>query len=146
MRPLRSGPIRKLSSSRFPVCILKPGDGAKRVLTRPKGAFTPGCSEKHLPGYIKNLNALKEKGVDVIAVIAYNDPHVMAAWGKANNIKGDDILFLSDTGNKFSQGIGWTNNEKLARYALVIDKGTITYAAKDNKGEIDVGFLFFSDF
>lgn len=111
-----------------------------------KGAFTPGCSERHLPSYIRNLSALKEKGVDVIAVIAYNDAHVMAAWGKANNIKGDDILFLSDYGNKFSQSYGWTNNERLARYALVIDKGTVIYAAKDNKGEVDVRFFLIPDF
>lgn len=71
-------------------------------------------------------------------MIAYNDAHVMAAWGKANNVKGDDILFLSDTGNKFSESIGWTNGPRLARYALVIDKGIVTYAAKDNKGEVDV--------
>lgn len=77
-------------------------------------------------------------------MIAYNDAHVMAAWGKANNVKGDDILFLSDTGNKFSESIGWTNGPRLARYALVIDKGIVTYAAKDNKGEVDVSPHFTS--
>lgn len=111
-----------------------------------KGAFTPGCSEKHLPTYIRNISALKEKGVDVIAVIAFNDPHVMAAWGKANSIKGDDILFLSDPKCKFSQSYGWTNDDRLARYAFVIDKGTIAYAAKDNPGEVIVSFLLVSSF
>ncbi|KAI5851271.1 Redoxin [Morchella snyderi] len=110
----------------------------KVVLFAVPGAFTPGCSEKHLPSYIRNYNELKNKGIDVIAVIAYNDAHVMAAWGKANSVKGDDILFLSDTGNKFSESIGWTNGPRLARYALVIDKGIVTYAAKDNKGEVNV--------
>lgn len=56
------------------------------------GAFTPGCSVKHLPGYIQNLSAIKEKGVDIVAVIAFNDAWVMSAWGKANGIKGDDIV------------------------------------------------------
>lgn len=56
------------------------------------GAFTPGCSVKHLPGYIENLPELKKKGVDVVAVIAFNDAWVMSAWGKANGIKGDDIV------------------------------------------------------
>jgi alkyl hydroperoxide reductase 1 len=56
------------------------------------GAFTPGCSAKHLPGYIKNLPALKGKGVDIVAVIAYNDAFVMSAWGKANGIKDDSIV------------------------------------------------------
>jgi len=56
------------------------------------GAFTPGCSVKHLPGYIQNLPALKAKGVDIVAVIAYNDAFVMSAWSKANGIKNDDIV------------------------------------------------------
>jgi alkyl hydroperoxide reductase 1 len=64
----------------------------KVVLFSVPGAFTPGCSAKHLPGYITNLSALKSKDVDVIACLAYNDAFVMSAWGKANNIKGDDIV------------------------------------------------------
>jgi alkyl hydroperoxide reductase 1 len=56
------------------------------------GAFTPACSLNHLPGYIQNLPKLKEKGVDVVAVIAFNDPFVMSAWGKANEIKNDSIV------------------------------------------------------
>ena len=47
---------------------------------------------KHLPGYIKNLSAIKKKGVDIVAVIAFNDAWVLSAWGKANGIKGDDIV------------------------------------------------------
>ncbi len=56
------------------------------------GAFTPGCSARHLPGYIDNLSKIKSKGVDIVAVIAFNDAWVMSAWGKANGIKGDDIV------------------------------------------------------
>lgn len=111
-----------------------------------KGAFTPGCSEKHLPTYIKNLDELKGKGVQIIAVIASNDAHVMAAWGKANGIKGDDILFLSDNKCKFSQSYGWTNDDRLARYAMIIEKGIVTYAAKDNPGEVIVSFPLISLF
>lgn len=48
----------------------------------------------HLPGYIQNLPQLKAKGVDIVAVIAFNDPFVMSAWGKANNIKDDSIVWL----------------------------------------------------
>lgn len=78
------------------------------------GAFTPGCSAKHLPGYIENLSNLKSKGVDVVATIAYNDAFVMSAWGKANGIKNDDIvcfpLFLSSvllkTGGNLSADLG----------------------------------------
>ncbi len=56
------------------------------------GAFTPSCSIRHLPGYIENLPKIKEKGVDIVAVTAFNDAWVMSAWGKANNIDGDDIV------------------------------------------------------
>lgn len=56
------------------------------------GAFTPGCQVYHLPPYIAKLNELKGKGVDIIAVIAFNDAWVMNAWGKVNNVVGDDIV------------------------------------------------------
>jgi len=49
---------------------------------------------KHLPGYIENLDQIKGKAVDVVAVIAFNDAFVMSAWGKANSIKGDDIVSI----------------------------------------------------
>lgn len=59
---------------------------------RIQGAFTPTCSVNHVPGYIQNLPKLREKGVDIVAVIAFNDPFVMSAWGKANKVRGDDIV------------------------------------------------------
>ena len=64
----------------------------KVVLFAVPGAFTPGCSVKHLPGYIEKLKEFKGKAVDVVAVLAFNDAWVMSAWGKANGIKGDDIV------------------------------------------------------
>lgn len=45
-----------------------------------------------MPGYIKNLPQLRQKGVDIVAVLAFNDPFVMSAWGKANKVHGDDIV------------------------------------------------------
>lgn len=56
------------------------------------GAFTPGCSVRHLPGFIDNLEKIKAKGVDVVAVVAYNDAFVMNAWSKANGVKNDAIV------------------------------------------------------
>ncbi|KAE9380068.1 allergen Asp F3 [Stipitochalara longipes BDJ] len=110
----------------------------KVVLFSVPGAFTPGCSVKHLPGYIENLSAIKAKGVDVVAVIAYNDAFVMSAWSKANGIKNDDILFLSDPGTAFSKKLDWTLGERTARYALVIDHGKIVYAEKEPGREVTV--------
>ncbi|KAG9236095.1 putative peroxiredoxin pmp20 [Amylocarpus encephaloides] len=110
----------------------------KVVLFSVPGAFTPGCSVKHLPGYIENLSKLKGKGVDVVAVIAYNDCFVMSAWGKANNIKGDDILFLSDDAKFSQEKVGWMKGERTGRYALIIDHGVITYAENEPAGEVTV--------
>lgn len=56
------------------------------------GAFTPGCSVRHLPSYIEHLNEIKGKGVDIVIVIAMNDAWVMSAWSKANGIKNDKIV------------------------------------------------------
>ena len=56
------------------------------------GAFTPGCSVRHLPGYIENFSVLKDKGVDLVVVIAFNDAWVMDAWRKANGVSGDGIV------------------------------------------------------
>ena len=66
--------------------------GKKVVLFAVPGAFTPGCSVRHLPGYIEHLDEIKGKGVDVVIVIAMNDAWVMSAWGKANGIKHDKIV------------------------------------------------------
>ncbi|KAF7594901.1 hypothetical protein BBP40_007936 [Aspergillus hancockii] len=100
----------------------------KVVLFSVPGAFTPTCSVNHLPEYIQKLPQLKEKGVQVVAVVAMNDPFVMSAWGKANQVKNDDILFLSDPDTKFSDSIGWASGGRTGRYAIVIDHGKVTYA------------------
>jgi alkyl hydroperoxide reductase 1 len=64
----------------------------KVVLVSVPGAFTPTCTINHIPPYIQKLPELKSKGVDVIAVIAFNDAWVMSAWRKANGIKNDPIV------------------------------------------------------
>ncbi|KAJ5241895.1 Redoxin [Penicillium citrinum] len=104
----------------------------KVVLFALPGAFTPVCSANHVPEYIQKLPELRAKGVDQVAVLAYNDAYVMSAWGKANGVTGDDILFLSDPEAKFSKSIGWADEEgRTYRYVLVIDNGKIIYAAKE---------------
>ena len=59
------------------------------------GAFTPGCSARHLPPYIEKLPLLKSKGVDIVACIAFNDAWVMSAWGKANGVKDEIVRAIS---------------------------------------------------
>ena len=59
------------------------------------GAYTSVCSAKHLPGYVDNIEKFKQKGIDQIICISVNDPLVMNAWGKENNV-GDKILMRSE--------------------------------------------------
>src|SRR5687767_1188237 len=59
------------------------------------GAFTPTCTQKHLPGYLKNLDVLKAKGVDIVACLSVNDHWVMKAWAESQNALGK-IVFLAD--------------------------------------------------
>ena len=69
------------------------------------GAFTSVCSAKHLPGYINMHQEYKNKGVDHIICIAANDPFVMNAWGKENNV-GDKIIMIGDPFLNFIKAIG----------------------------------------
>lgn len=69
------------------------------------GAYTPVCSNAHLPGYVKNAAKLRKQGVDAIACISVNDPFVMDAWGKAHKV-GDKIQMLADWDASFSKSIG----------------------------------------
>ena len=91
------------------------------------GAYTSTCSKFHLPGYVKNAEKLKAKGVNRIFCISVNDPHVMNAWGEANNV-GNDITMLADPYLSFTKSIGAEvdRNSKgmgirSSRYAMIIE-------------------------
>ena len=91
------------------------------------GAFTSTCSKIHLPGYVENANKLKAKGIENIFCLSVNDPFVMDAWGKANNI-GDKITMLSDPYFLFTKAIGAEVDRnakgmgtRSSRYAMIIE-------------------------
>ena len=69
------------------------------------GAYTSVCSVKHLPGYVNMFGKYKEKGIDHIICISVNDPFVMNAWGKENNVE-DKILMMGDPFLNFTKAIG----------------------------------------
>lgn len=98
------------------------------------GAFTPVCSMTHLPEYLEKRTELTKKGVDLLVVLACNDPYVMSAWAKANGVFDDNTLFLSDNDCAFSAQYGWASGGRTGRYAMVIDHGKFTYAAIEPKG------------
>jgi peroxiredoxin len=91
------------------------------------GAYTSVCSAKHLPGYVKNYEKIREKGIDLVICISVNDPFVMNAWGKENNV-GDKILMVGDPFLNFTKAIG-ADVDKSARglgirsnrYTMLVD-------------------------
>ena len=80
------------------------GNG-KVVLFGLPGAFTSTCSELHLPGYVANADKIKAKGIENIFCLSVNDPFVMNAWGKENNV-GDKIVMMGDPFLNFTKDIG----------------------------------------
>lgn len=99
------------------------------VLFAVPGAFTPGCSMIHLPGYVKNRESLKAKGVETIACISVNDPWVMDAWGKAQG--ADGIVMLAD-GGEFTKavglemdGSGFGLGTRSQRYSAILKDGVV---------------------
>ena len=77
----------------------------KSVIFGLPGAYTSVCSAKHLPGYLENSEKYKEKGIDQIICMSVNDPFVMNAWGKENNV-GDKIIMMGDPFLNFTKAIG----------------------------------------
>jgi peroxiredoxin len=111
----------------------------KVVLFAVPGAFTPGCSNVHLPGFVQQSGELKAKGVDRIACVAVNDVFVMDAWGKAQG--ADDILMLSDGNGEFAEAMGLVLDgsglglgKRSKRYAAIVEDGVVTSIDVDEKG------------
>ena len=104
----------------------------KVVLFAVPGAFTPTCSDYHLPSYVIRQDELKAKGVDTVACISVNDPFVMDAWGKDQKV-GDAVVMLADGNGEFTRavglemdGSGFGLGTRSQRYAMVIDDGVVT--------------------
>ena len=102
----------------------------KVVLFGLPGAYTSVCSAKHLPGYVKLHDKYKEKGIDHIICISVNDPFVMNAWGKENNV-GDKIIMMGDPFLNFTKDIG-ADVDKSAR-GLGIRSNRYTMYVEDMK-------------
>jgi len=119
------------------------GSGKVVVFAVP-GAFTPGCSKIHLPGYVRNAAELKAKGVSVIACVSVNDPWVMAAWAEAQGV-GDAIVMLADGNGEFTRAMGLEFDGRGAalgtrsqRYAAVVEDGVVTSLEVEPKSGVDV--------
>ena len=102
------------------------------VLFSVPGAFTPTCSNKHLPGYVSNAIAIKQKQIDIVACLAVNDIHVMHAWGESLGAI-NDVTMLADGNCSYTEALGLVLDLSAAnmgrrckRFSAVIDDGVIT--------------------
>lgn len=118
--------------------------GKKVLLFSVPGAFTPTCSQKHLPGYVSNAATIKAKGVDTIACMAVNDVFVMSAWGESANA-GDKVLMLSDGNGDYARalglemdGRGFGMGMRGQRFSVIVDNGVVTQLNIEPPGKFDV--------
>jgi glutaredoxin/glutathione-dependent peroxiredoxin len=116
----------------------------KVVLFAVPGAFTPTCSDHHLPGFVLRAEELSAKGVDTIACISVNDPFVMGAWGEAQGTDGK-VLMLADGNGEFAaevglemDGSGFGLGTRSQRYAAIIDDGVVTQLMVETAPGVDV--------
>jgi peroxiredoxin len=119
--------------------------GRKVVLVAVPGAFTPTCDRNHLPGYVKNADAIRAAGIDAIAVTAANDVFVLTAWAKSTGAEGK-IEMLADGNADFAKalglsfdGSGFGLGTRSQRYSMVVEDGTVTSLnVEDSPGKADI--------
>ena len=113
-----------------PFSLLEFSSNKKIVLFGVPGAFTPTCTRNHLPGFIDNINNIKDKGIDEIICFATNDIFTMQAWEEMSGAIGK-IIFLSDSKAEFSKAIGtdypdtFGTSIKTKRCSMFIDQGIV---------------------
>jgi peroxiredoxin len=107
--------------------------GKKAILFAVPGAFTPTCSQKHLPGFVEKAGELKAKGVETVACVSVNDAFVMKAWKESLGL-GDDVLLLSDGNLELTRALGVEMDlsdkpvglgVRSRRYALLAEDGVV---------------------
>ncbi|MDT8880678.1 peroxiredoxin [Halomonas saccharevitans] len=113
--------------------------GRRVVLFAVPGAFTPGCSNTHMPGFVVNADKLFDKGVDAIACMAVNDAFVLDAWQKDQNAQA--MTMLADGNAEFTRALGMELDAsgggmglRCKRFALIANDGVVEYLGIDEKG------------
>jgi glutaredoxin/glutathione-dependent peroxiredoxin len=118
--------------------------GKRVALFAVPGAFTPTCSAKHLPGFKEQAEAIKGKGIDLIACVSVNDVFVMKAWAKDQGI-GEEIMMLADGNGDFTKALGLELNaskfgmgSRSQRYSLIANDGVVEQLNVETAGEFRV--------
>jgi len=118
--------------------------GKKVVLFAVPGAFTPTCSEKHLPGFIEKADAIRAKGVDDIICMSVNDAFVMDAWGKDRGA-GDKVTLIADGNGDLSKALGLDFDGsgigfgvRAQRFAAIVEDGVVKKLAVEKPMAFEV--------
>jgi peroxiredoxin len=118
--------------------------GKKAVLFAVPGAFTPLCSAQHLPGFVNQAAAFKQKGVKEVFCVSVNDGWVMTAWGKDKNV-GDTVTLIADGSANFTKAVGLEMDAsgfglgtRSQRYALIVDNGVVKHLAVEAPMKFEV--------
>ena len=117
--------------------------GTKLVLFAVPGAFTPTCSEKHLPGFIEHFEEFRAKGIDV-ACLSVNDPFVMQAWAQTQHVP-EGLMMLADGNGEFTRALGleldasaYGMGTRAKRFALYAEDGVVKQLHVEAPGELHV--------
>ncbi|XP_061104816.1 peroxiredoxin-5, mitochondrial-like [Conger conger] len=108
--------------------------GKKGVLFAVPGAFTPGCSKTHLPGFVQEAAQLRSRGIQEVACVSVNDAFVMSAWGKEHGTEGK-VRMLADPTGSFTKAVDLLldndqivqvlGNKRSKRYAMLVEDGVV---------------------
>ncbi len=117
--------------------------GHKVVMFAVPGAFTPTCSEKHLPGFVARFDAFRKRGFEVFC-LSVNDAFVMQAWAQAQGVPAS-LKMLADGNGEFTRALGleldgnaYGMGLRARRFALVAENGIVTALAVEAPGEFRV--------
>ncbi|MCR9277359.1 MAG: peroxiredoxin [Pseudomonadaceae bacterium] len=117
--------------------------GKKAVVFAVPGAFTPTCSQAHLPGYVVKADDIKAKGVDDIICISVNDAFVMGSWGESANAEA--LTMVGDGNGDFTKalglemdGSGFGLGTRSQRYAMIVDDGVVVKLSVEAPGQFEV--------
>jgi len=118
--------------------------GKKAILFALPGAFTPGCSMKHVPGFVRLHDEIKAKGIDLVACLSVNDAFVMGAWEKDQKSEGK-VMMLADGNADFTKAVGQSMDGsgfglgiRSQRYAAIVEDGVVTHLNVETAPGVDV--------
>lgn len=136
-------PLQRIREGVETVDTLSIFEGRKVVLFAVPGAFTPTCSEKHLPGFVQHFEDFRSRGIDV-ACLSVNDPFVMQAWGQSQDVP-EGMMMLADGNGDFTRALGleldasaYGMGTRAKRFALYADDGLVRQLHVEAPGEYRV--------